>query len=451
MIAISLFLILISSAFSLDIEDFGARSNDSTLKTALLNGAALNAALLAANLNSASDFTNDKTVIIQKGKVYYMLPAGPVTDLTDVTLELNGEIWAWGDNQSNWPKDSNGNVLPLISLTNTSGLVIKGTGLIEGRGYAWWWKTILTGKDNRPVLLDISTAKNTFIDGITLRNSPKYHMDLSDMLNATVQNIKIHDDITDDKKFLTWLPTFPLNTDGIDISGRDIVFRNLTIQCFDDAVAVKPSRTNKGKYSNCTENLIIEDSYVKYGVGMSIGSVPPNDNLNCIRNVTIRNVKFDYPLKAIYIKPNPGTHGAGIISNILYENIEIHNALWWAIWIGPQQQNQPGGYTTGCSFLYPLPGKKCPTNPLVTMDAITLRNVNIYGGLLSPGILLCNSTNPCTNFEFDRVNVYDRSFFPVVKGFLCHNVQGIVKNSNLYPDCLTYVNEEKKGFLAVDN
>lgn len=118
-----------------------------------------------------------------------------------------------------------------------------------------------------------------------------------------------------------------MNTDGIDIRGKDIIFRNLTIQNFDDAVAIKPTRTGRDVYSNCSENMLIENSFVKYGVGMSIGSVPPNPNINCIRNITFRNITFETPLKAIYIKPNPGNSGTGTISNILYENIEIHEAL----------------------------------------------------------------------------------------------------------------------------
>lgn len=48
----------------------------------------------------------------------------------------------------------------------------------------------------------------------------------------------------------------------------------------------------------------------------------PNVNINCIKNVTFRNITFKDPLKAIYIKANPGDDGTGIISNILYENIE---------------------------------------------------------------------------------------------------------------------------------
>jgi hypothetical protein len=169
---------------------------------------------------------------------------------------------------------------------------------------------------------------------------------------------------------------------------------------------------------------------------MSIGSVPPNDQIACVRNITIRNIRFDEPLKAIYIKPNPGTSGRGIIDSITYENIEIHDALWWAIFIGTQQQHQPHGTGTGCSFFYPLPGQTCQTDPLVSINNIVLRNVNIYGGVLSPGIMICNETNPCT-IEFDNVNVYNPSQFPVKDYYLCENFSGTARNSNIVPSCLT--------------
>jgi len=76
---------------------------------------------------------------------------------------------------------------------------------------------------------------------------------------------------------------------------------------------------------------------------MTLGSVPPSMDHACIRNVTFRNIEMDYPIKGIYIKPNPGTRGDGVIENILYENVSMKTPIWWAIWIGPQQQYQPGG------------------------------------------------------------------------------------------------------------
>lgn len=46
---------------------------------------------------------------------------------------------------------------------------------------------------------------------------------------------------------------------------------------------------------------------------MSIGSVPPNEGCNCIRNITFRNVHITKPLKAIYVKTNPGDSGSGLV------------------------------------------------------------------------------------------------------------------------------------------
>ena len=129
--------------------------------------------------------------------------------------------------------------------------------------------------------------------------------------------------------------TFPLNTDGIDPSGTNVVIRDVKITSFDDAVAVKPA--NKGnKIATCAQNILVENVYALFGVGMTIGSVPPNINHACVKDVTFRNIKFDYPLKAVYIKTNPGNVGTGEITNILYENLTMYMPVWWAIYIGPQ-------------------------------------------------------------------------------------------------------------------
>ena len=68
---------------------------------------------------------------------------------------------------------------------------------------------------------------------------------------------------------------------------------------------------------------------------MSIGSVSPNTNHACVRNITVRNIKFNHPLKAIYIKTNPGDEGDGEIVNITFENIVMDRPVWWGIYIGP--------------------------------------------------------------------------------------------------------------------
>ena len=73
----------------------------------------------------------------------------------------------------------------------------------------------------------------------------------------------------------------------------------------------------KKKFINkkiCTEDILVENITVINGVGMSIGSVPPHKNINCIRNVVFRNIYFLYPFKGIYIKTNSGDpNGTGLI------------------------------------------------------------------------------------------------------------------------------------------
>ena len=58
-----------------------------------------------------------------------------------------------------------------------------------------------------------------------------------------------------------------------------------------------------GKYSQCSEDILIEDSIVYLGVGITIGSVPPNTAVNCVRNVTFRHIQLVSPIKGIHVKP----------------------------------------------------------------------------------------------------------------------------------------------------
>lgn len=102
-----------------------------------------------------------------------------------------------------------------------------------------------------------------------------------------------------------------LNTDGIDISGKNFVIERVKITNWDDAVVVKPLNNGDPHPSNCSQDILVQDIDVTYGVGMSIGSLSPEPHRNCIKNVTFRNVHFEQPMKAIYIKTNPGNEGTG--------------------------------------------------------------------------------------------------------------------------------------------
>lgn len=87
---------------------------------------------------------------------------------------------------------------------------------------------------------------------------------------------------------------------------------------------------------------MVRDIEAWWSVGLAIGSVSPHEDHACIRNVTFKDSKLHHPFKAVYIKTNPGTTSSmlpgsgGEITDITYDNIEIHMPIWWGIYIGPQ-------------------------------------------------------------------------------------------------------------------
>jgi hypothetical protein len=118
------------------------------------------------------------------------------------------------------------------------------------------------------------------------------------------------------------------------------------------------------------------------------------------------------PLKAFYIKSNPGTEGDGLVENVVYERIRVEQAVWWLLWVGPQQQNQPGrdDTKTGCSFAFPF-YPECPTQPLVSFRNISFRDIvatNTLPIFEGPGVLLCDPSNPCeVNFHNFQVSFFE--------------------------------------------
>ena len=175
---------------------------------------------------------------------------------------------------------------------------------------------------------------------------------------------------------------------------------------------------------------------IRLGVGLSIGSISPNSAHSCIRNITFRNAVFEKPFKGIYLKTNPGDSGSGEIVNITYENMTMYEPIWWAIYLGPQQQKQPGGGGPGC-MLYPFdPKGTCQTQPLIDIRNITLKNVEIHNSLLLPILIRCNETNPCTGINLQDVKVNYWQIGKKSKGFICEFAEGVQEGGHPRVDCL---------------
>jgi len=376
-------------------------------------------------------FYNNYEVIIPN-KTYTIYPVY-VNNISDIYFQIDGTLVAQ-TNIKKWPTAKSGRSLHMFDFEYVNNITITGNGLVDGKGYKWWKSVLLGYPDTRGHMFKFSVCKDILIENIHVKNSPMYHFDLMDIENLIVRYVDIWVDTTKQKELykknnmwdiLNNMPLYPLNTDGIDPKGKNVHIYNMTVRNYDDVVAVKPA--NSGDYyTDCTENILVENIDVTYSTGMAIGTVPPHNQTNCIKDVIFRNINFKLPFKAIYIKTNPGDNGLGLIENIIYDNITIDRPLWYSIYIGPQQQKQPDGSGPGCMF-YPL-NPDCPTEPRVSIKDIILKDVKSDNGLLLPGIIRCNETNPCDNFMFDNVNV---SGWMSNKGYICENINGISYDS--YP------------------
>ena len=474
-------------AHAISIERFGAVAGDTSYATSVKNGKALFLTFQAAARNDA-----DRSVVVPAGKVYSMVPYLPVVGVDNVTMWLEGTLNAFPGDQTLWPNHtSNGRARCLLEFFGCSDVSLLGNGTLQGNGYRWWVSVFKTGLDNRPHLLRMESCIRTLFRGWTLLNSPMYHVKWVDMLHALVEDVTVHVDVFAQQELLrahghlfepmkagsksgfksidawpveyrdmfreaalaatalngvltpaelanwSW-PTFPLNTDGIDVRGHNITVRRCDITNFDDSLCVKPMNGN-GNLTQCSQDILFEDSHITWGVGSSVGSVGPNPAVSCIRNTTFRNIRFTHPLKAIYVKPNPGDEGSGIVDRITYENIHVEDCPWWTVWVSTQQQHQPGsGADTGCSWFYPLPGTKCQTQPLVPVTHLTIRNLTAIKSWLSPGVLMCNAYGPGTNWLMEDINIDSVLKFPMGDHFLCEALVNATW-SNVNVNCTDHI------------
>lgn len=433
-----------------DIRQFGAIPNQDHVSAQFANQQAFIKAVLTANSTS----TGERVVRVPKGSYYFM----PMTmnNIHNVSILIEGRMAA-SKSILKWPKQPDGKYFQdFISCHQCSYLTISGGGRIDGRGYHWWLVCILDDKkylenqNYRPHLIHLTQNTHTVIHDIILKNSAQFHLKMDNCYDAELYNINVKVNVTAQinlfKKFSLegLIPLFPLNTDGIDPSGARMHIYNLTVLNYDDVVVPKPSNAHSHG-GNCTQDMLVENCTVILGVGMSVGSVPPNSGCNCIRNITFRNVEFIKPLKAIYVKTNPGDEGTGLVENILYYNITMDRPLWWAIYIGPQQMKEPDGDGPGC-MLYPFDKHgTCTTQPRVTLRNITLRDISIHNSLLYPVTIRCNVSNPCEDINFYNVRTDSWQIGQKKKGYVCEYSTGKGSGNQPLIDC---IKEDKSDIKA---
>jgi polygalacturonase len=197
-----------------------------------------------------------------------------------------------------------GFVAPLITGNNLTDVAITGDGTIDGSGAVFWaWsdkhaRMYPPGRRIvfRPHLMVFTGMQRLHIDGITLTNSPMYHIVPSgtDML---FENIRIV------------APFDAPNTDAIDPSGTRIVIRHCEIDTGDDNIAVHAG----------SKDVLIEDLTCLHGHGISVGS----GTRAGLHHMIVRRCTFDGTDNGLRIKSYRGNGGE--VADLWYSDITMKN------------------------------------------------------------------------------------------------------------------------------
>ncbi|KAJ9462632.1 Endopolygalacturonase I [Diplonema papillatum] len=373
----------VTRAALIDFEAIGGVPGDARLSVALSNGALLNETLAGLQRFDTLLFPN---------KTFHLMGGIVGRGLHSVTLRFDGTLW-FSDDIDAWPTDGT-RVLECLQFVNVTNVTFtsSGTGTLYGNGGRWWGIPgigyAVRGED-RPRLLHLLDSRQLLVENIILKDSPYWTFFAENVDTLEVRHSHVSARRTEeDGHGLIDLSAF--NTDGFDVSGRNVWIHDCTVWNQDDCIAVKDG----------SENMLFERIHAS-GLGLTIGSIASS----VVRNITFRDCYMHRTVKGIYMKFR-NMDSPGSITDVVYENIFMFEPVQAAIWIGPAQQaDQTDVCHAGpCSLCWPqLLGAKCNLPVLGTYANILLRNVTVQNPVQSPGVVMANVSNPITNITFDDV------------------------------------------------
>ena len=275
MVHLLLFCVTIHFVFGKEcnVLDYGAVGDGITLDTKAIQNA----------INNCNSNTNEMDTIIFPSTYNFL--TYPFKIMYGNTKLLIDSIITLPMDYKNWPLNEYNQYQSLITKNNYNmyNIIITGSGLINGNGY-YWYPLFLNNTLNpdyiRPCLIgtcwERSGWHNTIISGLTLLNSPYYHIAVGGS-NITIYDINIT--VVDDNGNPGNYSVAP-ETDGIDIGGDNIHVYNCYVQNGDDSYTLESGSTN----------VIIENSTCAYGLGLGIPMACGQPSKTITQNSIYRNI-----------------------------------------------------------------------------------------------------------------------------------------------------------------
>lgn len=291
---------------------------------------------------------------------------GPIVLRSNIDLHLNrGAVLLFTEDKSLYIlPDSKGRVPskanPCIKATKCENVGITGEGVIDGQGIYWRpikYKKLMKGSEEdkavwamvkemggrivpngsdsiwypfglkselgipnigstpeeqenyRYHLVNITDSKNVLIEGVTLKNSPKFHLVPARIQNLIIDNVTVS------------CPWWAQNGDAMDIGNTQVcLVANCRINCGDDGICMKGGVGQDGFNRGPNRDfLICNDTVYRAHGGFVIGS----EFSGGMHKMVVKNCLFEGTDIGLRFKSAPGRGGQ--CSNIWCEDIVMRN------------------------------------------------------------------------------------------------------------------------------
>ena len=266
---------------------------------------------------------------------------GPIMLKDNIELHLQkNAIVVFSPDKSLYIDQKNPNakrVLPAIRASKRKNIAITGSGILDGNGEHWrpvkrdkvsnveWnqYHKVIGGvdKDNgklfypwdvkagyanvadtpegqdklRNDMLRFTDCENVLVEGVTIQNSPKFHVHPLNCRNVIVDGVTVR------------CPWNAQNGDAIDFSDVNIgLIVNCVVDAGDDGRCMKSGNYKENSPANGCEDIVIQDNTVFHAHG---GFVLGSETISGIRRIVVRHNVFSGTDTGLRFKSGVGRGG----------------------------------------------------------------------------------------------------------------------------------------------
>jgi polygalacturonase len=279
----------------LNVVDFGAVGDARSEDTQAIQRAiseALTLSQRSATIQLESSSRRSETVIWFPPNLEFVSGPLHISGGDYLTLQIDGTLTAITNETEGWenkwpqilPLPSYGNsrdgdrffqYQPFLYITNSSHFVLRGQGLVDGKGQ-WWWDTFQFHfsklSAGRPNLVRLVNCTDVEITGVTLKDSPFWCLHPVYCSHVHIHHVHIQS------------PLYAHNSDGIDPdSCQHVMIEYNDVSCGDDHIAIKAGVCGESSPNDCrdeawssglytTKNVTVRYNTFRTGMGVAVGS-----------------------------------------------------------------------------------------------------------------------------------------------------------------------------------